>query len=206
MDTEIRAARPEDVAAAVPLIYSSGPATFDYVFSHRTRTDAEGFLGRTFVQTTGQFSYGHHYVAVFDGNVIATGTGYSSGDMPGFTFAAMRDIFSCYGIATGLGVMRRGLQAERIVRPPKSNLHYIAHIGVAPEFRGRGIGARLLNFLLEQGRARGRRVAGLDVSVENPRAQALYERLGFRVVKEEISSYGNDTAQIPNHRRMELSL
>ena len=206
MDVEIRAARPEDVEAAVPLILSSGPDTFNYVFSHRTRTNAEGFLRRAFVKENGEFGYKNHHVAVLDGVVIAAGTGYSSGDMMGFTLAAMRDIFSCYGPITGLAVIRRGLQVERVVRPPKSNLHYIAHIGVAPELRGRGVGARLVNFLLEQGRAKNRAVAGLDVSVENPRAQALYERLGFKVTKEETSSYKNDTAHVPGHRRMELQL
>ena len=53
MDIEIRAARPEDVETAVPLIFSSGPDTFNYVFSHRTHTNAEGFLRRTFVKETG---------------------------------------------------------------------------------------------------------------------------------------------------------
>ena len=53
---------------------------------------------------------------------------------------------------------------------------------VAPEARGRGIGTRLLHAAADEARARGFREIRLDVVDENPRARALYERMGFRAV------------------------
>ena len=52
-------------------------------------------------------------------------------------------------------------------------------LAVAPEWRGRGVGALLLNALAEVARGMGYSALRLDVADENPRAKALYERLGF---------------------------
>lgn len=209
-DVRIRDARPEDAVRAAPLIYSSGPAAFDFVFSHGTSVNALQYLERMFAEPKGEFGYTHHRVAeIFKdgvGEVIGIGTSFAGPQVAGFTITALRQILGCYGLARGAGVIRRGLQIERIVRPPKGEMHMISHIGVAPELRGRGIGTIIMEHLMAAGRERGRSVAALDVSVENPRAQALYERLGFIVTDERPSTLRNETATVPDHRRMEVRL
>ena len=52
-------------------------------------------------------------------------------------------------------------------------------IGVVAEWRGRGIGRRLLEALLGEARRAGIRALSLSVEPDNARAVALYERLGF---------------------------
>jgi ribosomal protein S18 acetylase RimI-like enzyme len=54
-------------------------------------------------------------------------------------------------------------------------------IGVADGFRDRGIGRKLLDGLINEGRIRGIAGLGLSVEPENP-ARRLYERLGFEAV------------------------
>jgi ribosomal protein S18 acetylase RimI-like enzyme len=49
-----------------------------------------------------------------------------------------------------------------------------------PPCHGHGIGRALLEDRIRATRAAGLRCAVLDVAVTNPRAQALYERVGFR--------------------------
>ena len=51
-------------------------------------------------------------------------------------------------------------------------------IGVAPASRGRGIGTRLLEALVEAARADGHPAISLSVEPDNP-ARRLYERAGF---------------------------
>ena len=51
-------------------------------------------------------------------------------------------------------------------------------IGVAPTSRGRGIGTRLLEALVEAARADGHPAISLSVEPDNP-ARRLYERTGF---------------------------
>ena len=206
VDILIRPARPEDAEAAVPLIYSSGPAAFDYVFTHQTHLPATGYLRRALEYPNGEFGYRHHVVVELDGEVVGAGASFSGRDALGFMPTALRQIFGWYGLIGGARVSRRGLQVERVVQVPKGDLHYISHLGVSPELRGHGIGRKLVDHLIELGRAKGRTLAALDVSVENPRAQALYERIGFTVTSELVSKLDNDTARVPNHRRMEVRL
>lgn len=60
---------------------------------------------------------------------------------------------------------------------------YLASIAVAEEFRGTGVGTRLLDFVERFFRPQARHLF-LCVSSFNPRARALYERHGYRVVGE----------------------
>lgn len=53
-------------------------------------------------------------------------------------------------------------------------------IAVAPAHQGTGLGARLLTLLIEQAAAADCAELLLEVRVDNPRAQRLYERFGFQ--------------------------
>lgn len=55
-------------------------------------------------------------------------------------------------------------------------------IAVAPGWRGRGVGRRLIEALLEQARSQGVLAASLSVEQDNP-ALRLYEAAGFRKVE-----------------------
>ena len=104
----------------------------------------------------------------------------------------------CYGPVSAVPVMFNGLRLEQIIQPPPKQTYYLAHLGVAEGVRGEGIGTRLVEHLLKLGRAAGFQRAALDVAASNPLAQALYERLGFAMVKERVSTLEG----IANHRFM----
>jgi len=56
-------------------------------------------------------------------------------------------------------------------------------MGVVPAWRGRGVGSRLLQVLIEDARERGLTSLSLSVEPDNF-ARRLYERVGFRQVDE----------------------
>lgn len=60
---------------------------------------------------------------------------------------------------------------------------WIAGMGVAPLWRGQGIGAQLLGQLLSHMAAIGLRRAQLEALTVNTPARTLYERLGFRTLR-----------------------
>ena len=206
MPWQFRPATAADADAAVPLIYSSGPAAFDFVFSVPGRASALDFLRHAFLDGAGEFGFRNHVVAEHNGAVVATGAAWGHRSNPGFALAAARQILTCYGPLVAPRVILRGLRIESVIPPPSRGLHYLAHLGVQPELRGQGAGGALIEHLLAQGRAQGRAVAALDVAATNPRAQSLYERLGFQVTRERISHLANAQASVSSHRRMELPL
>ena len=61
-------------------------------------------------------------------------------------------------------------------------------ISLLPEYRGMGIGTRLLNALLLLLQENGYRQGSLSVQKENP-ALRLYQRMGFKAVEEKSTEY-----------------
>jgi ribosomal protein S18 acetylase RimI-like enzyme len=204
MSLSFRPADPADVDDAVPLIYSSGPSAFDYVFGVPGGISALEFLRRAFVDGAGEFGYRNHVVGVDHGVCVAIGAVWSGASSLAFMLAAVRQILSCYGPLAGASAMARGLRIETVIPPPPRACCYVGHLAVQPQVRSRGAGEALTRHLLAQGQARGWTTAALDVALTNPRAQALYERIGFVVTRERTSRLANAMAAVPNHRRMEL--
>lgn len=200
----IRPARAEDAAVAAPLIFSSGPDAFNYVFSHRTPTHALQFLQYAFGCDRGEFSWRYFHLIERQGEVIGTASAYTGGDARDFLWPAVRQILHCNGLMAGARVIRRGVKIEQVIVPPKRpDVVYIGNVAIAPPWQGKGLGQRLFTHLHQLAEARGATTCALDVSAENPRAQALYERLGYRVVRECPSRLQNAAGRVADHRRME---
>lgn len=204
MNLEFRPATAEDADLAVPLIYSSGPLAFDFAFGS-DRLDAVSFLRKAFIHGSGTFGHRNHVVGALDGIVVAAGTAYSGDTTVSESVAVARQIVSAYRLGAP-SIITRGLRVESVISPPSKGVHYVAHLGVTEDVRGRGVGRALVEYLHEQGRSLGREVAELDVSIANPEAQALYERLGYEVVKEQSSTLANRFGRVVDHRRMRFDL
>lgn len=201
-----RAAAAGDAERVVPLIYSSGPSAFDYVFSHDRPGRALAFLRFAFGDGAGEFGYRNHVVALAGGVVVGAGAAWDGRVALRFTMAAAVQILRFYGPFRAWGVIARGLRVERVIRPPKADEYYVAHLGIAEGLRGRGIGARLTRHLLASADPRRHRRAALDVAVTNPRAESLYARLGFKVEALRPSRLSSRYHAVADHRRMSLPL
>jgi ribosomal protein S18 acetylase RimI-like enzyme len=76
-----------------------------------------------------------------------------------------------------------GQRAGRLYEDLRSEETLIIDIALLPEYRGRGVGTRLVGAVLAAARARG---VGVSIHVErNNPALAWYRRLGFEVVEDE---------------------
>jgi ribosomal protein S18 acetylase RimI-like enzyme len=143
-----RPATAADMAAAVPLIHSSGPAAFDYVFAVPGMGDAQAFLRRAFADGAGEFGWRNHVVGVLDGVVVAVGAGFGGDTKWRFTLAAARQILGHYGWRRAAGVIVRGLKVESVIPPPAGAMYYLGHLGVSESLRGQGAGTALVDHLL----------------------------------------------------------
>jgi len=197
-----RAATAADVADAVPLIYSSGPSAFDYVFDVGSDRSAQEFLRFAYLKGGGEFGWQAHRIAEIGGRVAAAGAAFDGHAVLHFTMVSALLILRFYGPIRAWGVMVRGLRTETVIRPPRAEEYYLCHVGVREELRGQGIGARFMRHLLEGLDAEQHRCATLDVAITNPRAQLLYERLGFVVRVLRASKLHNRRGRVSDHYRM----
>lgn len=81
---------------------------------------------------------------------------------------------------------------------------YVASIEVAPDYRGKGIGSRLLQFAEEFYRREHRHIF-LCVSSFNKRARDLYERVGYHAVGELQDYIIDGASEILMHKRLRNS-
>lgn len=65
---------------------------------------------------------------------------------------------------------------------------FLSLIEIAPAYQGQGLGTRIIRDLLQEVHGAGKALT-LHVLKANPRARALYERLGFTVVEEREERY-----------------
>jgi ribosomal protein S18 acetylase RimI-like enzyme len=68
----------------------------------------------------------------------------------------------------------------------------LRHLEVHPSLRSCGIGTLLIQAAEQRIRARGRHRAELKVEESNPRARALYERLGYVACGRELASWDTE--------------
>ena len=69
-------------------------------------------------------------------------------------------------------------------------------IGVLPEYEGHGFGRAMLEQMHERARELGAERILLEVSADNPRAQRLYERNGYRAIHTRRGYYDDGTDAI----------
>ncbi|MBS7254147.1 GNAT family N-acetyltransferase [Flavobacterium branchiicola] len=66
----------------------------------------------------------------------------------------------------------------------QSGEFYIDSLGVNPKHQGKGIGSKILRFLIDEFVHKNNQTLGLLVEEENPNAKKLYLKLGFKPVGE----------------------
>src|SRR5215470_10048585 len=75
-----------------------------------------------------------------------------------------------------------------VARETAGELH-INNVAVRAEFRRRGIGAAMLERVIQEARLRKANTAFLEVRSANLAAQALYEKCGFRAIAQRANYY-----------------
>lgn len=203
LELTFRKATPEDIETAVPLIYSTGPPTFEYAFKISEQKDAIAFLNYVFVKDGSEFSYTNHICMLnAQREIVGIASHFGEDAVNGFTRHAIRYIFSFYGLIDGFRVLRRGLQVEKIITPPVGDTEVIAHLAISPSYQSKGLGTIFLQHLFQEAKQKRRSTVSLDVSHENPRAKCLYERSGFTIHKKMPSALKNNYSYVADHYKM----
>ncbi|TGK80211.1 GNAT family N-acetyltransferase [Leptospira montravelensis] len=196
----IRKANPDDVETIVPLIYSSGPKAWNFVFGEGKNTPYD-FLNSSYRIRGNTVSYTNHYVAETNGKVVGSILSYTQPSFLVLTAGTALRILSVYKW-NAPKVMARGLKTESIIQPPKSGCLYLGHIAVLETERNKGIAKQMIEFMISNNQKY--KTISLDVSAENKPAIALYQKLGF-VIKDTRHPLGWEGI-IPSHHYMEKQI
>ncbi len=204
-DVSIRPARAEDADAAVPLIFSSGPDSYRYVFE-APGFDAVEFIRFAFTEGSGYLGYRNHVVVELAGQIVGTGSFYASAQYRRLGRESLRQAMIHYGVVNLVRVMRQSGAVTAMMPPPPPAAEYFANLAVREELRGRGIGGRLMAHGIARAADEGQHFCVLDVADDNAPAIGLYRRHGFRDGETTAFPGSRERWNVPDHRRMMLEL
>ncbi|MCT2544069.1 GNAT family N-acetyltransferase [Streptomyces atratus] len=122
--------------------------------------------------------------ALLDGQLVGL-AGYQHGGRA-LTGGSACAVLRAYGHLRGL---HRLLLLALFERHPAPGQLVMDGIAVDPDMRGRGVGSLLIEEVAAIAAEQDCREIRLDVIDTNPRARALYERLGFTAVRTEHTPY-----------------
>lgn len=203
---QFRPALPDDRGPVAALMYSAGPELYDFLYK-TARVAPTDFLEHEFRSGRGFCGWRNVTVAVRDGEVVATATFYSGRNHGALMRGTVLNALRFFSLAEVAPLLLRSRHVDSIITHPARDELYLANFAVAPACRGQGVGEALVWHQLATARERGFRLFSLDVAVNNPRAQALYRRLGLRVVRERhFSGHRPGVATPPDQHKMELVL
>lgn len=123
----------------------------------------------------------HAIIVVSDAGELLGIAGFKSyqGSFAGGDWADLRAVYGSFGAAW------RAILLKLLERDVENERFLMDGICVAPKARDQGVGTLLLQAVCTEARARHFAFVRLDVIDTNPRARALYERLGFVAEKTE---------------------
>ena len=200
---EIRTASPNDNGDISQLMYSSGIELYDFIFKTSDKT-AIDFIHYEFLSGQGFCGYPNVTVAVNDQRVVATGCFFDGKIFNNLVWGTVKNIFSFYGPIKAFSVLARTRHTSSVMRTPKKTEIYLSNFGVDPNLRGTGIGSKMIEHQRNIAEKDGYDTLSLDVADNNPRAESLYTRLGFTIVREKV--FPKKAANIPLTKEMKMAL
>lgn len=145
------------------------------------------FLKKLIEEKDNQYSYQNTIVVEYDNQLAGTTTFYDGGKLHELRKPVLELLKKDYKQEID---PQDETQAGEI---------YIDTIAVSENFRGKGIGTEILDYLIEELVNKKKLTIGLLVDFSNPSAKKLYERKGFVVIGEKM-------LMNENHEHMQYKL
>ncbi|MCD8540022.1 MAG: GNAT family N-acetyltransferase [Leadbetterella sp.] len=174
MKSEIRKAIQEDAEVVARLLLL---AMEDIVFEFlgtRDKQAAIDFMLHLVRTENSQYSCRNVYVACHEGRIMGAVNAYDGALLEELRKPVVQYVYS---------LTRKPFEPENETDPGE---FYIDSIGVDPEWQGRGVGGKLLRYLISEYGEKQGLTLGLLVEKANPAARRLYEKAGFRKTGEKM--------------------
>lgn len=166
----IRKANPEDAKDIAPLILLAMEDIVYNFIGEKSKSKSLLFLEEMISQPNNQYSYENCFVVEKNNEIIAASIVYDGAELVKLRQPVAEKIKAMFN--------KDFLPEEET----EKGEFYIDTLGVSPKAQGKGIGSKLLNFLIDEYVYKRKEKLGLLVDKENPNAKTLYLKLGFRKV------------------------
>jgi GNAT superfamily N-acetyltransferase len=169
---QIRKARVEDSRFITPyLLLAMEDIVYEFI-AEKSYNKAIDFLNAMVAQRQNQYSYENCWVAENEERIIAVACLYDGGQLQ-----ELRKPVAHY-------IKEQFAKDFNPEDETQAGEVYIDCVGVHPNQQGKGIGSKIFAFLIEEYVIKQKQTLGLLVDCDNPKAEKLYLKLGFKIVGE----------------------
>ena len=167
----IRQARPDEASRIADLIIMAMTEELCLHFCgpHHDIRDFHRVMTSLVSRPDTQYSYINTLVAAIEDNIVGISISYDGGMLH-----SLRQPF------IEAAKQEWGMDHSGISDETQAGELYLDSLAVDPAYRGRGIASLLLRATIDKSRALGLPATGLLVDVGNPKAEALYNKVGFQ--------------------------
>ncbi len=180
----IRRAKPTDDARRVArFLFSSGPDVLSYSLApEQDELTAQAVMATVFVAPDGAFSHKHVTVAERDGVIVGAVAAFAAKDKAAIFARTAKPVLRALAPRDWPTLAMRAVRIAPFGEGIPDDVLYLSQIGVDASVRSQGIGSLLLEAVFSLAKSLGLSRVALHVSIDNPRAEALYARQGFRAM------------------------
>ena len=167
----IRKTKPEDSEAIATYTLLAMEEIVYQLIGEKSHEKAKQFLVNLISKKENQYSYENCWAIELENEVAAIAIVYDGAKLQELREPVAKEIKSMFN---------RDFNLEN---ETEAGEYYIDSIGVSPHQQGKGLGSKLLQFLIDEYVQRNKTL-GLLVDKDNPNAKKLYLKLGFEIVGE----------------------
>ncbi len=181
----IRKAKLEDAEAIAPLLMlASGDVIYKFIGEEQYEK-GKAFLLHFVSSEENQYSFQNCYVVLDGGQVVAAALVYDGARLEELRRPVLDYVHQHYDA---------NLKVED---ETQAGEFYIDSLGVALSHQGKGLGSKMLGYLIEEIVYKQSQTLGLLVDKTNYRAKKLYKRLGFAFVEDrELLGFSMEHLQV----------
>lgn len=166
-----KAALADSLAITKYILMAMGDIVYQFTGGN-DEEEAKEFMMHFVTSTNNQYSFENCWIAEDQNQIIAAACVY-----PGAKINSLR--------APILTFVKEEYQKTLVLEDEtQAGEVYLDSLGVDPRQQGKGIGSKMLQFLIEEYVSKQHQTLGLLVDKHNPDAKRLYLKLGFKVVGE----------------------
>ena len=175
-DIIIRKGKPEDAQDFSQLLLFTGPMLLLYLFGSNVRN----IMKNLFQHTKNYFGFEHSYFVELNDKIagMALAYDYKQKKQESLHMGLLLLKYLKWSFFTRITYLLK-LEYGKI----RKSECYLSNIAVYPEFRGLGLGKKLLEVIEKEARKAGNKRIVLDVEIDNKKAIRLYESFGYKIEK-----------------------
>lgn len=172
----------EDAAELSKLILSSAPTLLPYLFQGEQQ--ALEYIRLASVQPDGQYSATRHTVATNGERVVGCVTFWDKQLPKSFNTHTLKSLSDFLSSAQLTHLLKSNDKIASVFLSPNDNQLCVGHLAVLPEYKGIGVGRKLIAHAIKCAKQRAKNQVVLDVDSENEEAISFYLTNGFALVNE----------------------